>query len=70
MQHCYVKYNELYRCYSVKGKEGEECARIKKDMRCVDEAAAAAGRSGRCTAPGPALLQCLPRCQLDGSLHG
>lgn len=35
LQHCYVKYNELYRCYSVKGKEAEECMRIKKDMRWV-----------------------------------
>ena len=38
-QHAYVKYNELYRCYSAKGKEAEECKRIKKDLKC--------GRGGR-----------------------
>eukprot|EP00887_Chlorella_sp_A99_P004512 scaffold34.g4512.t1 len=45
LQHCYVKYNELFRCYSIKGKEAEECARIKKDARCRGAVRSAAHRS-------------------------
>jgi len=28
-----VWYNEMYKCYSQKGKEDEACKKIKKDVR-------------------------------------
>jgi hypothetical protein len=40
LQACYVWYNELYKCYAQKGKEDEQCAKIKKDVRCVGSRAA------------------------------
>ncbi|KAL4424691.1 hypothetical protein ABPG77_004498 [Micractinium sp. CCAP 211/92] len=38
-QACYVWYNEMYKCYAQKGKEDDECAKLKKDVRsiCPDE---------------------------------
>lgn len=32
-QACYVWYNEMYKCYAQKGKEDDECAKLKKDVR-------------------------------------
>ncbi|KAI7845395.1 hypothetical protein COHA_001100 [Chlorella ohadii] len=36
---CYVWYNEMYKCYSQKGQDDEQCKKIKKDVRaiCPDE---------------------------------
>ncbi len=33
VQACYVWYNEMYKCYSQKGQEDEQCKKIKKDVR-------------------------------------
>lgn len=32
-QACYVWYNEMYKCYSQKGQDDEQCKKIKKDVR-------------------------------------
>lgn len=32
-QACYVWYNEMYKCYSQKGQDADECKKIKKDVR-------------------------------------